>query len=80
MPVSRSDDALKERRQAIVETLRSVGWVGVNDGDPWMYETADVIEQGSPEDWDCCPLCEEVTCDDGCPVKPIRRAHGLDFA
>lgn len=28
-----------------------------------------------PRLWDdaCCPLCQEVTCDDGCPLAAIRR-------
>lgn len=26
-------------------------------------------------DWDgiCCPLCEEVTCDEGCPLESVRK-------
>ncbi|BET51779.1 hypothetical protein RGQ21_67610 [Kitasatospora aureofaciens] len=25
--------------------------------------------------WDgvCCPLCEEVTCDEGCPLESVRE-------
>lgn len=26
--------------------------------------------------WDspCCPVCDEVTCDDGCPLREVRDA------
>lgn len=32
------------------------------------------IAKDAEHGWEdaCCPLCEEVTCDDGCPLSTVR--------
>lgn len=37
------------------------------------YEIAAEVEQHDYSDSWCCPLCEEMTCDNGCPLEPLRR-------
>lgn len=37
------------------------------------YEIAAEVEQHDYSDSWCCPLCEELTCDVGCPLEPLRR-------
>jgi hypothetical protein len=39
-----------------------------------LYEVAKSLERDDvdPDDWWCCPVCEGVTCDEGCPLEPIR--------
>jgi hypothetical protein len=56
----------------VVATLRTVaGWMP-EDQRQTLYEVADQTEAT----WDdlCCPVCEEVTCDDGCPLQHVRAA------
>jgi hypothetical protein len=51
-------------------TLRvAAQWLSGEDRD-MLLETAANTET----DWDetCCPVCEEVTCDEGCPLESIR--------
>lgn len=77
-----------DARQVIAHTLRQVaGWgssiiIGSEldklDTDE-LYRLADEVEHGDPADWWCCPLCEEVTCDDDCPLVDIRSS-ALDEA
>ena len=70
----------QERIAAVVETLRfcADGWVNdadIDGGDNqrWLRKTADEIETTDPAAWWCCPLCQEVECDDNCPLLPVRR-------
>lgn len=74
-----------ERVASIVETLRYVAGsmsVDAEDGEQrerdlsyqaWLIETADRIDSTSPDDWWCCPVCEEAVCDSHCPLAPVRR-------
>jgi hypothetical protein len=61
-----------EQRDLILETttrtLRQMGFI-----DDQLYETADAVERADAESltW-CCPLCEGVSCDKGCPLEPVR--------
>lgn len=58
---------------AVAATLRTVaGWVSEDDRD-MFYAAAKQTEH----DWDgpCCPVCEEVMCDDGCPLERVRLAR-----
>lgn len=60
-------------RTATAATLRQVaGWVSDDSLRDSIYDAAELVERSGPEDWDCCPVCEEVECDDGCPLEPIR--------
>lgn len=56
--------------QTVVGTLRVLAdqFPQVRDD---LLDTAEALER----DWDglCCPLCEEVTCDTGCPLVEVRR-------
>lgn len=55
----------------IIATLRvTSGWM-VRDSDrEMMLEAANNADR----DWSgsCCPVCEEVTCDAGCPLEHAR--------
>lgn len=37
------------------------------------FELARQVE-GLEPGW-ACPMCQEVTCDDGCPLEPVRANH-----
>lgn len=60
---------------AVVATLRALA--------EWHPATSQVTEEewlglareveGLEPGW-ACPLCQEVTCDDGCPLAPVRAA------
>lgn len=57
--------------QTVLATLRTVTEQLRDDRDrAALTETADRIEQGLDDA--CCPLCQEVTCDDGCPLRKDR--------
>ncbi|MFB7222370.1 hypothetical protein [Streptomyces sp. NPDC056227] len=49
-----------------------------------LLATADRVEASTYAD--CCPLCQEVTCDESCPLAPVRKqgeadpSHGLTDA
>lgn len=63
---------MSERQQIIAATLRQIAeWGDVSDTE--LYEIADQVENGATDDWWSCPMCEEITCDDGCPLEPLRR-------
>jgi hypothetical protein len=59
------------------------GWVGTIDPDSLEYDenarylldAADELENTPPDEWVCCPICQEVVCDDGCPACPMRPGH-----
>lgn len=66
----------------IVETLRQVaGWLQPPD-DEMLRETATTLEvwvsQIDTPGWAddlaslCCPMCQEVECDGGCPLEGVR--------
>jgi hypothetical protein len=58
-------------RKATAETLRQVaGWPGVTQEE--LYEIARQVEEAGDEM--CCAVCEETTCDSGCPLSDVRSA------
>jgi len=65
-------------RAAVAATLRQVaGWglVWEHDGQPARDDLCDIamqVERMEPGDM-CCPVCEEVTCDEDCPLAGHRR-------
>lgn len=72
-------------RAAVAATLRTVaGWGqlacvtdddeyrGVNVGRDELYELARRVEHERVDDWWSCPICQEVECDNGCPLEPLR--------
>ncbi len=63
-------------RAAVAATLRqSAGWLvdDINLRDTF-YEVANTVATTTPDQWDCCPLCDEMTCDEGCALEPLRTA------
>ncbi|WP_030757254.1 hypothetical protein [Streptomyces sp. NRRL F-5135] len=53
-------------------TLRTAAeWFSGDDRDT-MREVADQAERD--RDGICCPVCEEVDCDEGCPLEHVRAA------
>lgn len=61
-------------RSTIVKVLRHLasGWVESVDDQDWLAEAADEIEHRDPATMMTCPLCQEVACDEGCPMEPHR--------
>lgn len=73
---------------AVAATLRQIADWGYldNAGHPLrdeLLELAGAVErEGAPADPDgpdcllgmSCPMCQEVTCDAGCPLEPVRTA------
>lgn len=60
--------------EIVAATLRTVAeQVASDDGRASLLETAEQVEHG--EDDAVCPLCQEVTCDDGCPLAETRAAR-----
>lgn len=61
---------------AVAATFRQIALWGLRfDAGPAhdeLMEIARKVEALSVEDDICCPVCEEVTCDDDCPLAPIR--------
>lgn len=56
--------------ETVVRTLRQVAeWMPMSSEE--LQETADCVERlgADPE---CCPMCEEIECDDGCALATIR--------
>lgn len=52
-------------------TLRvAAQWLSGNDRDMLLEAAAN-----AESNWDelCCPVCEEVTCDKGCPLESVRE-------
>lgn len=60
-------------KRTVAATLRQVAtWIGVHDNDEAaLYDMA--AEVDAFDDEACCPCCQEVTCDEGCPLAPVRR-------
>jgi hypothetical protein len=62
---------------AVAATLRHVAeWGLAFDNGPARSELMDLarqVEALEQADDFCCPVCEEVVCDDGCPLAEVRR-------
>jgi len=66
-----------EHATALV-VLRTLRWVAGRtrfyDAEDWTQLLADLEHAIDAEDglrWSC-PVCEELTCDNGCPLQPLR--------
>jgi hypothetical protein len=56
-------------RATTAKTIRLVAsWGQVPQAD--IYAVAEQVEAGWLEA--CCPVCEEVVCDEGCPLASVR--------
>ena len=59
---------------ATANTFRYLaGWFGSDEQRAELYEMAEAVEVMTPGNDMCCPVCEETTCDDGCPLAPVRN-------
>ena len=62
--------------QTITRTLRTVSEWLTNEGDKIMLlEVAANVESSTDMSW-VCPVCEEIVCDDGCPLEEVRSRKG----
>lgn len=59
-------------QEAVAGTLRAVAEQTRDDEErDRLLATAEQVESGLDDA--CCPLCQEVTCDTGCPLGQTRR-------
>lgn len=69
----------RARAQVIAETLRwAAGSLVFTEDQVWLEQTADEVDRlrANKQDWTklpVCPLCSEVQCDHGCPLRPLRE-------
>jgi hypothetical protein len=66
--------------KATAAAFRSAGTFVDDAGEVILRQIATAIEALAPENDMCCPVCEETTCDEGCPLAPVRSrwyAEGL---
>lgn len=60
-------------QEIVAATLRTTsGWIK-DEGDRILLIEAASAVAYSDLSW-CCPMCEEVTCDSGCPLAEARAA------
>lgn len=61
-------------QEIVAATLRTAsGWMG-DDGDRIvLIETAANVMNSKDPSW-TCPVCDEIICDDGCPLAEVRAA------
>lgn len=62
---------MTEAQVIVAETLRLVSEWGCGLTRDEYRTIAESVEQMDADDT-CCPLCEEIICDDGCPLWPTR--------
>ena len=68
------DARVSERAKVVAETIRFLSWafsLHIADPDVWATE----IETHDYSDSWCCPLCQEVECDPGCPLDILRTGR-----
>jgi len=69
--------------RTVALTLRQLAGWGVSRldmTDQAFRDLADQVEATTTTDWWSCPMCEEVTCDGGCPLEHVRDAlHTLQI-
>lgn len=70
----------EERVQVVVETMRflSAGWLDNTEDQEWAAGEAEIIAGTDFSDSVCCPLCQEITCDNNCPLAPVRGEKVTD--
>lgn len=62
-------------RAATVDTLRTVAEWGPMSREE-LLAVAESVDTMVVSEGLCCPVCEEVDCDDGCPLAPVRSSSG----
>lgn len=72
------DSEAKARVAATAATLRQVAGWGLSfsdkdqdDSADELHQTADAVEAMGDDD-PCCPVCQEILCDEDCPLVGIR--------
>jgi hypothetical protein len=60
-------------RKATVDTLRTIACWLTEDDERMLRRVAEAVEHQPPADWLSCPVCEEIECDGGCPLGPLRK-------
>lgn len=69
-------------RKIVADTVREIAEWGLtwgHNGRPareGLFDIADQIERLAPGGDLCCPLCEEATCDEDCPLTTYRAPEG----
>jgi len=60
-------------QKIVAATLRTAsGWIKDEGDRILLIESAAEIAD-SDLSW-CCPMCDEIACDDGCPLAEVRAA------
>lgn len=67
---------IPEQARIVADTLMFIGsnlWLGCEEDREWARRTADEIGRYDFDEvgW-CCPICQEVVCDGGCPLYWLR--------
>lgn len=59
---------------ATANTFRYLAeWFGTKQQRAELYKMAEAVEAMTPDCDFSCPVCEETTCDEGCPLAPVRN-------
>ena len=64
---------------ATANTFRYLAeWFGTEEQRAELHKMAEAVEAATPECDYSCPVCEETTCDEGCPLAPVRNRWYAD--
>ena len=58
-------------RTAVADTLRTVAEWGPTSPEE-LRAVAEQVDSMAIRDGWCCPVCQEVDCDEGCPLASVR--------
>ena len=60
---------------AVQQTLRTAAfWLESDKGSEMLAETACAVKRLGADPL-CCPVCEEIKCDEGCPLETLRAGE-----
>lgn len=63
----------------VAATLRQLAaWSDEDRTADELYQLANEVEAHDFTDSWCCPMCQEVECDDDCPLAALRASAGKD--
>lgn len=68
-----SAEAAIIKRALAAAYRQQTGWTDDSAAQREFRDLAAQVEAFEPGDA-CCPCCQEVTCDAGCPLEPVRKA------
>lgn len=63
--------------KTVAETLFMVADWGPSDLGVDIRKVARLVAECNVQEWTCCPMCEEITCDDDCPLHDVRLHAGM---